>query len=112
MVDRRSVDLNYSRGRRGRPFERAKAHCFATETHCRKCGELVDKSLPYRDPVTGKVNRWSKSFGHSDELDAGGNPYVGNLEHLHCNTSAGAKYGNAKRKRQRENNVIAPFEGW
>lgn len=92
--------LNYRRGRSGRPFRRAKERCYATETHCRKCGRPVDKALPYRDPVTGKVNNMSKSYGHETELDAGGNPYVGHLEHLHCNTSAGAKYGNSKRSGQ------------
>lgn len=96
-MDRRSRDINYSRGRRGRPYERVKARCFATETHCRKCGRPVDKTLPYRDPITGRVNIWSKTFGHSEELDAGGHPYRGNLEHLHCNSSAGARYGNRKR---------------
>ncbi|MEP6477837.1 MAG: hypothetical protein ABJB03_00470 [Rhodoglobus sp.] len=100
MVDRRSLDINYSRGRRGRPFEREKARCYAVETHCRKCGKRVDKALPYKNPVTGKVNVWSKSYGHSTELDAGGHPYVGHIEHLHCNTSAGARYGNAKRSRR------------
>lgn len=90
--------LDYRRGRSGRPLERAKARVYATETHCRKCGQLVDKTLPYRDPLTGKVNIWSKSYGHATELDAGGHPYVGHLEHLHCNTSAGAEYGNTKRR--------------
>ena len=92
--------LNYRRGRSGRPFARAKAHVYATETHCRKCGKEVDLTLPHTDPFTGKVNVWSKSYGHVDELDAGGHPYVGHLEHLHCNTSAGATYGNAKRAKQ------------
>lgn len=72
---------------------------FATETHCRRCGKPVDMSLPYRDPITGKVNAWSKSYGHKTELDAHGNPYIGGLEHLHCNVSAGASYVNAKRRR-------------
>lgn len=91
--------LNYRRGRSGRPYERAKARCFATETHCRRCGRPVDMSLPYRDPATGKVNNMSKSFGHLDELDAGGHPYSGRLEHLHCNVVAGAVYVNRKRAR-------------
>lgn len=90
-------DLNYRRGRSGRPLRREKARVYASETHCRKCGKFVDKTLPYRDPRTGLINRWSKSYGHATELDAGGHPYDGHLEHLTCNTSAGAKYGNAKR---------------
>jgi hypothetical protein len=89
--------LNYRRGRGGRPYERAKARCFATETVCRKCGHQVDMELPYRDPTTGKVNRMSKSYGHGIELDAGGQPYDGHLEHLSCNSAAGARYVNAKR---------------
>lgn len=89
--------LHYRRGRSGRPLERAKARVYANETHCCRCGREVDKTLPYRDPVTGKVNIWSKSFEHLTELDAGGDPYDGHLAHLHCNTSLGARYGNAKR---------------
>lgn len=93
--------LNYRRGRSGRPYRRTKAEVFANETHCRRCGRPVNMALPYKDPITGKVNRWSKSYGHKVELDRNGNPYVGGLEHLHCNTKAGAEYGNAKRTRKR-----------
>ena len=92
--------LNYRRGRSGRPYRRAKADVFANETHCRRCGKAVDKTLPYKDPVTGKVNTKSKSYGHKVELDRGGNPYVGGLEHLGCNVAAGARYINAKRSRK------------
>jgi hypothetical protein len=94
--DRRRRDINYSRGRSGRPFERAKAACFARETHCAATvclcptGRRVDKSLRYPHP-------WSKSFGHVTELDRGSNPYVGRLEHLRCNITAGTIYGNKKR---------------
>ena len=91
--------LNYRRGRSGRPLEREKRRVYATETSCQKCGQPVDMTLPYRDPITGKVNRMSKSYGHGTELDAGGHPYQGHLEHLSCNSSAGASYGNAKRGR-------------
>ena len=82
-------------------IEKAKAECYRIETHCRKCGREVDKSLPYKDPQTGRVNRWAKSFGHATELDAGGHPYRGHLEHVHCNSSAGATYGNKKRAKQK-----------
>lgn len=54
--------------------------------------------LPHRDPVSGRVNRWSKSFGHTVEVDAGGDVLVGGLEHFFCNVSAGASYVNAKRR--------------
>jgi hypothetical protein len=94
-------DLNYRRGRSGRPLERLKRQIYATETHCRRCGKEVDLTLPYTDPVTGKVNKWSKTVGHRTELDAGGEPYDAGLEHLHCNTQAGQQYGQAKRTRTR-----------
>lgn len=91
-------DARYRRGRSGRPLERAKARVYATETHCWRCGRWVDKTLPYRDPITGRVNTMSKSFGHVDELDIESTePLNGHLEHLDCNVRAGAAYGNAKR---------------
>jgi len=95
-------DIHYRRGRSGRPYERAKQRCFANETHCRRCGKRVNMALPYKDPITGKVNNMSKSFGHVDELDAGGNPYAGRLEHLHCNSKAGQAYKTAKANRRRQ----------
>ena len=98
--------LNYRRGRGGRPYERAKKRVYANETHCRKCGHPVDMTLPYRDPDTGRINVWSKSYGHTDELDAGGHPYTGGLEHLHCNTSAGATYTNQKRSTTQPNTEL------
>ena len=97
----REDDMNYRRGRGGKPFLRAKAECYAHETHCWICGEYVDQSIPYKDPVTGKVNVWSKTFDHTTELDRGGHAYAGHLSHWRCNSSKGAKYGNAKRKAQR-----------
>jgi|GEM_PF-2205904 len=104
--------LNYRRGRSGRPFEREKARCYATETICRKCGLPVDMTLPYKDPVTGKVNNMSKSYGHTIELDANGHPYVGHLEHLHCNTKAGAEYGNAKHGRGKQAPPLRTSPDW
>jgi len=99
--------LDYRRGRSGRPLERVKDHVYATRTHCCRCGLPVDLSLPYRDPVTGRVNRWSKSIEHLTELDREqGNPYEVDLAHLHCNTSHGARYGNAKRGHADEQQLI------
>lgn len=105
-------DLNYRRGRSGRPFERLKKHVYSTETYCRKCGQPVDLTLPYRDPYTGKVNRMSKSIGHPTELDAGGHPYDGHLEHLSCNSRAGAEYGNAKRRGHTLDPTIRSSPDW
>lgn len=91
--------IEYRRGRSGRPLQRAKERVYAEETHCCRCGELVDKALPYRDPLTGRVNPMAKSFDHLAELDRElGNPYDGHLAHLACNSSAGATYGNEKRR--------------
>lgn len=102
--------LNYRRGRSGRPFERLKKRVYATETICVICEKPVDKSLPYRDPVTGKVNRMSKSIEHGTELDADGHPYDGHLAHLRCNSIKGAQYRNAKHGRGAgsENLITSP----
>lgn len=101
---KRRSERRYAQGRSGPAFERAKAAVYERETHCHAevclcpTGRYVDKALPYRDPVTGRINRWSKSFGHTRELDrATTNPLDGHLEHLGCNTSSGAAYGNRKR---------------
>lgn len=102
--------LEYRRGRSGRPLQRAKQRVYEEETHCCRCGELVDKSLPYRDPVTGKVNGRSKSFEHLTELDRGGDPYDGHLAHLDCNVTAGAVYGNAKRRGHGNEALIAGID--
>ena len=88
--------LNYRRGRSGRPLARVKAQVYATETHCVRCGQPVDLDLPYRDPATGKVNLWSKTIEHLDELDNESNPYDVHLAHLKCNVTDGALYGAAK----------------
>lgn len=77
-----------------------KKRVYATETHCCICLKPVDMSLPYRNPITGRVNRMSKSLEHPTELDRGGNPYTAHLAHLGCNSSKGASYGNRKRALQ------------
>ena len=95
--------LNYRRGRGGRPFERAKKQLFSTAAPvCARCGKPVDMFAPYRDPVTGKVNKKYRTFGHRDELDAGGDPYDGRVEHLDCNSRAGAEYRNRKHDPSRQ----------
>lgn len=101
---RRRTDPRYRAGRSGAAYEAAKAACFARETQCAAAvclsptGRTVDKGLPHINPRTGKVNPWSKTFGHADELDKPTtNPLHGHLEHHRCNVSSGAAYGNRKR---------------
>ena len=103
---KRRTERRYAQGRSGAALEAAKAHVYATETHCaatvclHPTSRLVDKTRPYINPRTGKPDPWSKSFGHPDgrELDRPGtNPLDGHLEHLRCNLAAGAAYGNRKR---------------
>ena len=85
-------DLNYRRGRSGAPLARVKADVYATETHCCICGEEVDKTLPHLNPVTGKVNRRSKTIEHTDIYN---NPYDVHLAHWECNVSKGGREGAA-----------------
>lgn len=104
--------LNYRRGRSGRPFERLKKRVYATETHCVICRRPVDMSLPYRDPVTGKVNTMAKSIEHGTELDAGGHPYDGHLAHLGCNSRKGAEYRNAKHSTEPTSQELTTSPDW
>jgi hypothetical protein len=61
------------------------------EIRCVICGGWVDKSLPYRDPATGRVNPGSPSLEHTVALiDGGGLLQNGALAHLGCNRKAGA----------------------
>lgn len=113
MVSNR--DINYRRGRGGRPFRRLKQRVYATETHCCICGLPVDLDLPYRDPYTGQINGQSKSIEHAIELDAGGHPYDGHLAHLSCNASKGGRYVQRKKRHleqiRDELNTSPDYEG-
>jgi len=83
-------------GRKGRPWRRLCARVYAEETHCIRCGRWVDKDLPYRNPRTGQVNRWSKSVDHKRALHLGGAPLARDnvgLAHFGCNSSHGARVG-------------------
>lgn len=60
---------------------------------CRFCGESIDLTLPARHPKS-----WS--LDHIRPLSEGGDPHdPANVApaHFGCNSSAGAKLGNAKR---------------
>lgn len=77
----------------GRPYRRLQAWVFATQTCCWICGYEVDKTLPYKDPRTGLVNRLSKSLDHVIPClmrpDLALNPANAKLAHLGCNSSKG-----------------------
>lgn len=79
-------------GRSGRRYRSLKAQIRATETHCFRCGQPIDWSIPYRD-AEGNVNLASGSVEHkqtrSGHLDLAEDR--GNLgaSHLDCNLKAG-----------------------
>jgi len=36
---------------------------------CWLCGKDIDRTLPYRDPATGRVNQWSWTLDHVIPID-------------------------------------------
>lgn len=66
---------------------------YARDTHCCRCGQIVDKTIPYRDPYTDSVNMNSKSVDHLiarvRRPDLAEDPANLALAHLGCNLSAG-----------------------
>lgn len=78
-----------SHGRTGRPWLRARARCLAQGLPCCLCGHPIDYALPYRDPYTGRVNRWSATAHHDPPLAQGGRPYDIKPAHLKCNLDYG-----------------------
>ncbi|MDQ1205046.1 hypothetical protein [Microbacterium sp. BG28] len=78
--------------RSGRPWQTVRQVVFAEETHCHICKQLVDKSLPYRDARTGKVNPQSKSVHHLDPHPTKETVAIRSrlrLAHVGCNSSFG-----------------------
>lgn len=65
--------------------------CPGSQAH--PCGKPIDWDLPYKDPITGRINLYSKSVDHDIELQDGG-PLTDltNLwtTHLTCNLTKGA----------------------
>lgn len=78
--------------RYGHKWRQAQAWVYRTYSHCIRCGLPVDKSLPYRDPVSREVNLWSKSTDHYPVPIARGGPVFEHwnlrLAHLKCNIEA------------------------
>jgi 5-methylcytosine-specific restriction endonuclease McrA len=68
-------------------WARVKRQVHEEETHCRACGEYVDRRYPPR-------HKMSRSVDHLIDLDLGGDPFdrdnVG-LMHYGCNSRKGAR---------------------
>lgn len=78
--------------RSGRPWQTARQVVFREETHCHFCKQVVDKTLPYKDKRTGKVNNMSKSVHHLDPHPTPENVARRSrlrLAHVGCNSSYG-----------------------
>lgn len=80
-------------GRRGRRWNRIKAEARLRETHCYRCGQPLDKTIPYRDPDTGNTNPNYASAEHkvprSIAPHLAEDPANIGVSHLICNQSAG-----------------------
>jgi 5-methylcytosine-specific restriction endonuclease McrA len=78
-------DIQYRRGRGGRPYERAKARIKELAEYCMKCGKAI--SSDYRWPHPNSV-----TVGHIIPLALGGQPLdPDNLqpECIRCNSGEG-----------------------
>jgi hypothetical protein len=87
-------------GRSTAVYRRYRAQVLADpmETRCIICGGWVDKTIPYRDPFTGKVNLMSPSLEHTKALiEGGGLLQSGRMSHLGCNLKSGARLGHKAR---------------
>lgn len=82
------------RGRSGGRWRALLRHVRATETHCWRCGQPIDWSIPYRDDH-GNVNLDSGSGEHKIPLtarpDLAEDPGNVGASHLRCNLAAGAR---------------------
>lgn len=58
----------YSKGRRGRPWRRLRLEVLRANPVCTWCGRRINLSIPYRDPVTGRVNMDSGTVDHDRSL--------------------------------------------
>lgn len=80
------------RGRSGGRYRALARQIRATETHCWRCGQRIDWSIPHRDDF-GLVNQDSGTVEHKLPLST--NPHLaedpGNLaaSHWRCNAQAG-----------------------
>lgn len=78
--------------RSGATWERVRQIVLTEEDTCHLCKQPVDKTIPYRDRRTGKINRDSPSVHHLDPHPTRENVARRarlRLTHLGCNTSFG-----------------------
>ncbi|HEU4422116.1 MAG TPA: HNH endonuclease [Pilimelia sp.] len=76
---------------------------------CPKCRRPIDWTLPYKDPETEQVNRWSKSVDHAHETqDGGALTDLANLVtvHLGCNASKGAARRHERTREARQAHTV------
>lgn len=81
----------------GRPYLRQTAAFKADPGNhwCGLCGQWIDITLPANDP-----RAWTR--GHKRELADGGSlldPANFEPQHRSCNSAAGARFGNSRRRR-------------
>lgn len=89
------------------------AHAAEQGLPCYRCGGRIDYALPYKDPATGKVNRAAATADHIARVVFGGLADEGNPAnlapaHQRCNSSDGARAGNAVRGAKRRARKQAP----
>jgi 5-methylcytosine-specific restriction endonuclease McrA len=80
------------RRRNGHRRDQLCARVFRTETHCGICGKIVDKTLPYIDPSTGKPDPWAKTVDEIVPVSLGGDPLDRantRMAHRDCNIRRG-----------------------
>ena len=89
MPDTKKRDRPDHDGKHRLAFERNKRRILASETICGICGQPVDKSLKYPDPMCATID-------HIIPIDRGGHPSdISNLQlaHFWCNRQKSNKIG-------------------
>lgn len=79
--------------RKGYLYRRWRERVIEKATACAHCGQELDKSLPYRDPETGRVNLRYPSADHIVPISHGGSlldPANGQAVCLGCNRERSA----------------------
>ena len=80
-------DINWRRGRGGRPWQRLRAQVLAEETYCWLCGRPVDKNLPGSHQLGPNVDHVRPLAHNGAPLDRANV----RLAHRRCNLARGTK---------------------